>query len=193
MSPPPWLPVKDVLKRIAQPRENPQDVWARLVERLKSGTVRTRVTIWQERELDADPETRRDYEFPGGVWAQISHHELKDEASGLVELRGAHPDDNSPITIGLHGTAIFAPDIADWVDSPVSPSGTGAGRPPSKWWPVFAEELAIFIHDEGYDDTTPAARVTSAILDRMAERGCDTPDPRTVKPVVRAVLERLRS
>lgn len=87
----------------------------------------------------------------------------------------------------------FAPDNAASDPSEVKP---GRGRPAANWWPAFAEELALTIHEEGIPEG--AGHVgQSELLDRVCTRlsvsGKPEPSRTTVQPVINAVLKRLRS
>jgi hypothetical protein len=91
------------------------------------------------------------------------------------------------------GSDEFAPDNAASDPSEVKP---GRGRPAANWWPAFAEELALTIHEEGIPEG--AGHVgQSELLDRVCTRlslsGKPEPSRTTVQPVINAVLKRLRS
>ena len=79
---------------------------------------------------------------------------------------------------------------------PESPVVSKGGRRPANWWPDFAEELAVYLHENGL----PAGQghegqstMIDAIFGRMAGQGKSEPGRGTVQPVVNAVLRRLRS
>lgn len=70
------------------------------------------------------------------------------------------------------------------------------GRPLAKWWPDFAEELAVYIHENGLPDGQGhdgQSDVIDAIFRKLSERGKPEPGRATVQPVVNAVLSRIRS
>lgn len=70
------------------------------------------------------------------------------------------------------------------------------GRRPANWWPDFAEELAVYIHECGLPDGIGhdgQSAVIDSIFARMAERGKSEPGRGTVQPVVNAILRRIRS
>lgn len=69
-------------------------------------------------------------------------------------------------------------------------SPNSRGRPPAKWWPDFAEELAVFIHDNGPPETQEA--LISGIQSAMTAAGKDEPSRAQIQPVIRAVFSRLR-
>jgi hypothetical protein len=189
-SPHPWISLRDALKRMAQPREPIENVWAGLSGRLSSGNVRTRAVIWHEDHFESARETRHDDEIPGSYWTYLNHHELKEVVGGLVILRGSSPEDNRPVAVEAHGLHLNAEDLYDLL-GPHGKSGRRPGRPPGNWWSDFAEELTIYLYEGEFSAATPVAQVSKAVLDRMAERGCEAPDPQTVGPTVRRVLDRL--
>jgi hypothetical protein len=70
------------------------------------------------------------------------------------------------------------------------------GRPPAKWWADFAEELAVYVHENGLPEGKGhegQSEVIDAIFARMNERGKKEPGRPTVQPVINAVLRRIRS
>lgn len=77
-----------------------------------------------------------------------------------------------------------------------SPIASGRGRPTASWWPDFAAELAIYVHDEGIPegiDTEGQGTIIDAVLSRLAERGAREPSRASIQPVVNDVLRRLRA
>lgn len=70
------------------------------------------------------------------------------------------------------------------------------GRPSAEWWPAFAEELAVYIHECGLpdgDDAQGQSIVIDAVFGRLSERGKTEPGRTTIQPVVSAVIRRIRS
>lgn len=97
--------------------------------------------------------------------------------------------------------------IPSWIDGAKQPPTvrqnaevdirqSNKGRRPANWWPDFAEELAIYIHEEGLPEgigTDGQSIVIDAVFRRLAVRGKPEPSRSTVQPVINAVLRRLRS
>jgi len=70
------------------------------------------------------------------------------------------------------------------------------GRSAAKWWPAFAEELAMFIHEEGIPDGVGhegQSEILDKIFTRLNEANKMEPGRATVQPVINAVLARIRS
>lgn len=70
------------------------------------------------------------------------------------------------------------------------------GRRPAKWWPDFAEELAVFCLEEGLPagtGTEGQSDVLSAVFARMTAAGKPEPSRTTVQNVVNQVLLRWRA
>jgi hypothetical protein len=70
------------------------------------------------------------------------------------------------------------------------------GRPAARWWPDFAVELALFIHEEGVPPGSGhdgQSEVLDKILGRLSRAGKEEPGRATVQPVINAVLRRIRS
>lgn len=79
--------------------------------------------------------------------------------------------------------------------SVVLPEGAG-GRPRSEKWSDWIAELAAFVHEEGIPDGAGIEgqdAVIAAIDSRLFNRDKEGPSRSTVQPVVRAVLQRMRS
>lgn len=74
------------------------------------------------------------------------------------------------------------------------PTGN-SGRRRADWWPDFAEELAVYMHEmgvpEGYGQQGQSAMIDE-IFRRLNTRGKNEPGRTSVQPVVHAVLARLR-
>lgn len=70
-----------------------------------------------------------------------------------------------------------------------------AGRQPAHWWPAFAEELAIYLHDEGPPPgigSEGSEQVIDAVLARLSDRDI-TASRTSIQPVVVSALRRLRA
>lgn len=63
------------------------------------------------------------------------------------------------------------------------------GRRPANWWPDFAEELAVYIHEFGLPDTQDA--MISAVQLAMTTRGKIEPSRAAIQPVIRALFMRI--
>ncbi|MFC4254412.1 hypothetical protein GRI97_03170 [Altererythrobacter xixiisoli] len=105
--------------------------------------------------------------------------------------------------IGLEVDANFLPQLSKLLLSPkkeAEPASfsrpRGGGRPPASWWPDFAEELAIYIHENGIPDGEGhdgQSTIIDAVFARMNVNNKTEPGRGTVQPVVNAILRRLRS
>lgn len=70
------------------------------------------------------------------------------------------------------------------------------GRPSAKWWPDFAEELALYVHECGIPDGQGhegQSEMMEAIFKRLVEAGKPEPGRATVQRVINAVMARIRS
>lgn len=70
------------------------------------------------------------------------------------------------------------------------------GRPPAAWWPKFAEELAVYIHEKGIPEgkgTDGQSELIDLVFSAMNARGETEPSRTLVQPVINAVLQRIRS
>lgn len=77
-----------------------------------------------------------------------------------------------------------------------SPTQRGGGRPAANWWPDFAEELTVYIHENGIPEGQGhdgQSALIDAVFARMVEQGKPEPGRGTVQAVVNAVLRRIRS
>lgn len=98
--------------------------------------------------------------------------------------------------IGLEIDANHLPQFNLPEGSAQSAGQSSGGRPAASWWPDFAEELAIYIHEHGIPEGQGhegQSVLIDAVFARMAEQGKAEPGRGTVQPVVNAVLRRIRS
>lgn len=112
--------------------------------------------------------------------------------------RGAQATRHEVVGLRFHRSDIvqlfdLLPDTASNTDPT---SGARAGRPPAQWWPEFAEELAVYIHDIGLPAGSGAqgqSKMIDDIFERLATSGRSEPSRTSVQPVISRVLKRLRS
>ena len=117
-------------------------------------------------------------EFPTGDFAN----------RGLVNLIG--------VSISVEGLPLASGENLPRAFNSEPDRSNNRGRPPANWWPDFAEELAVYIHAEGFPPGSGGDGqevVINAVFERMTARGKTEGGRSTVQPVVRAVLERLRA
>lgn len=70
------------------------------------------------------------------------------------------------------------------------------GRSAAKWWPDFAEELALTVYEEGIPEGTGhegQSDLLDKVFARLSAAGKPEPSRTTVQPVINAVLARIRS
>jgi hypothetical protein len=70
------------------------------------------------------------------------------------------------------------------------------GRSAAKWWPDFAEELALTVYMEGIPEGTGhegQSELLDKVFARLSAAGKPEPGRATVQPVINAVLARIRS
>lgn len=70
------------------------------------------------------------------------------------------------------------------------------GRSAAKWWPDFAEELALTVYMEGIPEGSGhegQSGLLDKVLARLSTAGKPEPSRTTVQPVINAVLTRIRS
>ncbi|MFC3175411.1 hypothetical protein ACFOD9_14225 [Novosphingobium bradum] len=112
-----------------------------------------------------------------------------ENSSRIVELESAL-DEMTTEVVRLQGRLIYGPP-----QTSALPSRSGKGRPAANWWPAFAEELAVYLHDSGPPQGTGTegqSEMLAEIFRRMNERGHGEPSRSTVQPVINAVLQRVR-
>jgi hypothetical protein len=113
-----------------------------------------------------------------------------------VEVGGFIPSCDGHV-IGLEVDANHLPPDINSKTGPAQSAGTrSGGRPAANWWPDFAEELAVYIHENGIPDGQGhdgQSSLIDAVFARMVERGKPEPGRGTVQAVMNAVLRRIRS
>lgn len=189
-----WIPLGSALERIV-PHCDHADGMKRLMTLLRTATVRTRATVVEEQVADSDVEFSRDAPIARSTWFADFQHELVDAPSGVLELRGTVPDSNTPCILRFHGLELVEDDLAGLL-GPAQPRSyrSNAGRLPGKFWPVFAEELAMQAHDGELDDQNMSvAAAIKRIFDAMTARGHEVPSENAVRHTVGQVLGRIRA
>lgn len=194
-----------------------------LLRRLQSGQLPSRAASLSEEwdnafDMEPEPQPRLDVDgmisvsgsFWNGFAASKSIHRESDWLAGDFEFKVIAADGRSGwghngrgAAIGLEIDANHLPQFS-WplpdrdkeIEADRSPAQRSGGRPAANWWPDFAEELAVHIHEngipEGHGHDGQSALI-DAVFARMAEQGKLEPGRGTVQPVVNAVLRRIRS
>jgi hypothetical protein len=196
---------------------------ATLLRRLQSGQLPSRAAALNEEwdnafDMEPDAPPSRDADrmiaVPGSFWTAFasskSVHREQDWLAGDFEFKVIAADGRSGwghngrgAAIGLEVDASHLPQFS-WplshndkdtraVQSSAQRSG---GRPAANWWPDFAEELAVYIHENGIPDGQGhdgQSTLIDAVFARMVEHGKPEPGRGTVQAVVNAVLRRIRS
>lgn len=194
-----------------------------LFRRLQSGQLPSRAASVSEEwddGLDNEPPPwpSRDADnmipVPTSFWrgfvASKPVHQEWDWLAGDFEFKVIAPDTKSDwgiigrgAAIGLEVDANRLPHIS-WSLPNGDKDGQAAhstgqrsgGRPAANWWPDFAEELAVYIHDNGIPDGQGhdgQSALIDAVFARMSQQGKPEPGRGTVQPVLNAVLRRIRS
>jgi|GEM_PF-1398735 len=142
----------------------------------------------------------------GGQKTQDIFREANEKLGQFDFYRMLHNPDKGEFRVYRHlvfGLRFNRRDIEEWFDlRPDTSLKEGAvikaprGRKPAQWWPDFAEELAVYIHETGIpagEGAEGQSAVIAEVFDRLAKRGCTEPNRTSVQPVVRNLLKRLRS
>lgn len=194
-----------------------------LLRRLQTGQLPSRASSlieeWDD-AFDMEPKSppSRDADgmvpVPGSFWSGFAASEpirtKQDWLAGDFEFKVTSADgrrgwgqNGRGIVIGLEVDANHFPHLS-WplrlsdqdLQETQSTGQRGGGRPAANWWPDFAEELAVYIHEngipEGHGHEGQSALI-DAVFARMAEQGKPEPGRGTVQAVVNAVLRRIRS
>jgi len=134
-------------------------------------------------------------------WIWRSNVDLADHATGTFKLKNM--EFNYDITLlgveySLDDLELIVPQGSQKpaTPDPVKTRRSGGGRPPAPWWPTFAAELAVYVHEVGLPAGTGAmgqGEMIEAIQTRMVENGHHkAPDRSSIQAVVQEVLDRLR-
>ena len=185
-----------------------------LLRRLRSGQLSSRSAHYEFHGDVAEPDPRElpksDFDgktpIPKFWWSsfqQCEHYKREvDWIAGDFEFEITDkPFENC--SGSAYGVEVNQSQIAQFVPTFLTPPessspGTASrkGRAPANWWPEFAVELAIYIHEEGVPDGSGhdgQSAVIDRILERLTAAGKSEPGRATVQPVINAVLQRIRS
>lgn len=194
-----------------------------LLRRLQSGQLPSRAASLGEEwdyafDMEPDAPPSRDANgmipVPGSFWAAFTAskpvHREWDWLAGDFEFKVFAADGRSGWGNNGRGAAIgleidanhfpqFSWPLPDSDKDMQAPQSTGqrhGGRPAANWWPDFAEELAVYIHENGIPEGQGhdgQSTLIDAVFARMAEQGKPEPGRGTVQTVMNAVLRRIRS
>lgn len=187
-----------------------------LLRRLKAGQLPARaaqISLTWDASFGMDPPDPIDADGDGRLaipvlfWQHFQASESVDRQSDWLAgdfsftrfgvTRGGFIPSCEGRVIGLEVGANHLPPDINSKTGPVQTAGTrGGGRTAANWWPDFAEELAVYIHENGLPDGQGhdgQSALIDAVFARMVERGKPEPGRGTVQPVVNAVLRRIRS
>ncbi len=218
-----WIPIADAVIRLRGQYEHAgiyaskQDCFQAakdtLLRRLRKGQLSGRAAgfSWVKkpkagyaRKVDADGFIA----VPTAFWAALCHWNESDQGddwiAGDFELYFANGyEQHRGHVIGLEVREDqlprdLDPAITSQVSSaqPIITEAKAGGRSAAKWWPDFAEELALFIHEEGVPPGSGhdgQSEVLDKICKRLTAASKEEPGRATVQPVINAVLERIRS
>lgn len=191
-----WLPARLALALIVNFFENEDDAKAAIIRRVCCGLIRTKAAVFSG-YVEPEPQQLqrvegRNTEIPNGFWGADWHFSAFNWNTGDVLIDG-------PPVLGVE----FAkPDIIRIVGNALNPTevktnqASRRGRPVASWWPDFAEELAVYIHDNGVpkgSDAEGQSKMIDKIFAALADRGREEPSRTSIQDVVSAVLRRIRS
>lgn len=174
-----------------------------IMARLEAGLIETCASYFQFFGLSGWEQESRDEAVPPSFWRDWNAATpIMREADWIAgDFRYEHsPEWSSESVWGRVFNVRFANGSIPGAVVDPSPlpaaSASGRGRPPAPWWPAFAEELAIWLHDNGLPSgagTDGQSEMIDGIFDSLANAGKPVPTRTTVQPVVNSVLLRLRS
>jgi len=184
-----------------------------LLRRLASGALKSIATgaykftvitrIWgKEFDSPHHSETKiiplNDGVIPEEFWHEFYHSHDPDCDWGIGDFSFNSVDAHGHV----HGVMFDAAGISALIGTPsVQPTsristdqmevGPARGRKAANWWPDFAAELAVYIHENGVPESQES--LISGIQTAMSEAGKDEPSRTQIQPVIRAVLRRLQA
>lgn len=207
-----YIPIGTAVQAIANAIGSSNDVVEEeIMRRLNSGLIRTKasrqkVVVKDRYGIIIETEVTSESEIPVWVWTHSFHQKehKQDWLSGVFFLE-CHVDKQFK-DVTLFGVELCVSDIVGMPETLHPGSGQielnddrktrSGGRGKSDAWPDWIAELALYLHVEGIPEGSGVKgqdELIDAIESRLSERGVSTLGRTTVQPVVRAVLQRLRS
>ncbi len=207
-----YIPIGSSVQAIANATGISNDVVEEeILRRLTFGLIRTkasrqRVVVKNRYGIVIETEDTLESEIPVWVWTHCFHQkeQKQDWLSGVFFVE-CHVDKQFK-DVTLFGVELCMSDIAgipeilhpgsgqiDFSDDRKTRAG---GRGKSDTWPDWIAELALYLHEHGIPEGSGVNgqdELIDAVESRLIERGASTLGRTTVQPVVRAVLQRLRS
>ncbi|WP_260597523.1 hypothetical protein [Sphingomonas endolithica] len=185
-----WISLPTAISLARRPEESDEIAWRRLVDRLSVGGIRSKAGAYVEREEGHQVCSLKGVEVKTAIWANLRWEFPLDLVMGRVRGIGSIADDNRPFEVELNGMQLWREDLADLK----SGASRGGGRPHGDFWPDLTEELVVYFYERGPPaDSTPVGRICEEILVLLEARGARAPgSPQPLRPVVQAIVERLR-
>lgn len=207
-----YIPIGASVRAIASAISSSHDVVEEeLKRRLTFGLIRTmasrqRIVAKNRYGIVIETIETSEGEVPVWFWKHcfLDNENKQDWLSGVFFLE--HHADQQIKEMTFFGVELCISDIAGMPEALHPGSGLldlnddrksrAGGRGKSDTWPDWIAELALYIHEEGIpagSGLNGQDQLIDAIESRLIERGASTLGRTTVQPVVRAVLQRLRS
>jgi hypothetical protein len=189
-----WISLNDAIASFKSKCNDDQTVWLEIRHKIGTYDIKTFADYCQYTYIDGESDIEQCQEVPQNVWRQLSISKLVNASSGHVEVSGWMSETDEPVQVKIIGLKLDAIAIARMANPKAALGGFRfGGRPPHPSWPQISEELTLHFYDEGYPHPSDTiSSVVKKVLDRLAKRGVDTPDPETIRPVVKYVMERMR-
>lgn len=190
-----WISAAETIKRVREATLSSRSNIA-LATRAHAGLLRAHADLMIINGIQRHP----DCAVAAGFWWAEGHEALKQN----WELGDFETWLKKTTRYQAFGVRFHREDVEKMVGSaqvkrnrpePIADKETG-GRPMSTLWPEWVAELASLIYEEGVpggSGTRGADALISAIADRLANRGLDSPARATVQGAAKAVLRRLRA
>lgn len=170
-----------------------------VMARLVAGHLSSIASYLHYCQAEQYPLEVRDGAVPAAFWRDWkAAHEFDRESDWFVgDFRYEHGSDwteeecwGKAFGVKLDATAFPGLELARPMESGEAISNHAAkGRKPANWWPDFAEELAVYIHEHGMPKTQEA--LISGVQTALVEQGKAEPSRAQIQPVIRALFVRL--
>jgi hypothetical protein len=208
-----WLSAAAIVSKIAAKLSGSRQLAVAVLLAISSEKeIRVRAAHWQEVYRDSADEiyhcdsVLEGEILPEGLWRKLTS--LPDALGRFKSMAGTFSgglDFDGPIDafgkpepfcriVELEGLEFAVEDFGDLFQQPAPANSNNGGRPAARWWESFAVELAVYVHENGAPDRGRGdqAEFTDAILERVSVSSNQHPGRETIRPVIVAVIERIR-
>jgi hypothetical protein len=195
-----WIAAREALRLVSE-RNGAEGAQETILRRLTAGLLASRARLLRGLAPEGGTASEPEFHFVdlSAFWSRERPEKIvADWGSGDFSVPGGSGYQWQAFGAELdqYEINLLAPVPGGTGRTEQSQPGVGKGRKPAHWWPDFAEELAMYVHEHGLPPGTGVegqGDVIKAVLGRLADQGKEEPTRSAIQSVINAVLRRTRA